>query len=388
MSRSALASRPLAARPIAARTDVAIVGGGTAAVEVLLALRARAADDLRVTLVAPDAHYRYRPLAAYAGLVPDMAQTVALDQLVVEQGAGMVVDRLASVDPERHELTTAEGGRIGYRALVLATGAVPHAAVAGAVTLGDRGDEPAFARLVERVRAGRVRRLAVVVPAGVGWSLPAYECALLLAHEAPTSIEIVVITAEPSPLAAFGDAVGRAIAALLARRGVELRTGSQPDRFADGIVWMPDEGAFAADAVIALAQPRGPFLPGLPHDRRGFLPVDAAGRVLGVADVWAVGDGAAHDVKQGGLALQQAEVAAADLVRALAIDDPLPLPSRMETLRAAMLDGRGTLYLRAERDGDDARWRTITSREPLWWPPAKIAGGHLSDYLAEHEPQP
>ncbi|WP_320668612.1 FAD-dependent oxidoreductase [Patulibacter defluvii] len=367
------------------RTDVLIAGGGTAAIETLLALHARAAGALHVTLLAPDARYRYRPLAAYAGLVPDLAQTVCLDDLTAEHGSGLVVDRVATVDGDRRELTTAEGGRIGYRALVLATGAVPHAAVGGAITLGDRRDEPAFARLVQRVRAGRVGRLAVVVPAGVGWSLPAYECALLLDHEAPETMETVVITAEPLPLAAFGEAVGEAIEALLGRRGIALRTGSHPDRFVDGTVWMPTEGAFDADAVVALAQPRGPFLVGLPHDPRGFAPVDDAGRVVDAADVWAVGDGADHEVKQGGLAVQQADVAAADVVRALGVADRLPPPSRMTTLRAALLDGRGTLYLRAERAGADGRWRTITSREALWWPPAKIAGGHLAGYLADRE---
>ncbi len=144
--------------------------------------------------------------------------------------------------------------------------------------------------------------------------------------------------------------------------------------------------ACGADAVVALAQPRGPFLAGLPHDDRGFVPVDDAGRVAGAVDVWAVGDSTDHEVKQGGLAVQQADVAAADVVRRLGVQDPLPPPSRTTTLRAALLDGRGTLYLRAEHDGAGAHWRTITSREALWWPPAKIAGGHLAGYLAEREP--
>lgn len=368
------------------RTDVLIAGGGTAAVEALLALHARAAGALDLTLLAPDDRYRYRPLAAYAGLVPDLAQTVAFDALTAEHGAGLVVDRLEHVDVERHELTTAEGGPIAYRALILAPGAVPRAAVAGAITLGDPGDEAAFAALVQRVRAGLVGRLAVVVPSGVGWSLPAYECALLLAHEGSPTMETVVLTAEGSPLAAFGGAVGQAIAALLSRRGIALRTSSYPDRFDDGIVWTPTGVACGADAVVALAQPRGPFLAGLPHDDRGFVPVDDAGRVAGAADVWAVGDSTDHEVKQGGLAVQQADVAAADVVRRLGVQDPLPPPSRTTTLRAALLDGRGTLYLRAEHDGAGAHWRTITSREALWWPPAKIAGGHLAGYLAEREP--
>ncbi|EHN10578.1 putative NADH dehydrogenase transport associated [Patulibacter medicamentivorans] len=362
-----------------ARTDVLIAGGGTAALEALLAVHAHTAGARHVTLLAPDARYRYRPLAAYAGLVEDLGQIVPLDRLAAEHGAGLICDRVARVDAERRELETVSGGRIAYETLILATGAVPHAAVDGALTLGDPRDEHAFAALVDDVRGGRVSRLAIVVPAGAGWSLPAYECALLLAHAAPEGrMRTVVVTAESRPLAAFGDTVGDAISSLLQRRGIELRTESVPDAFADGQLWMPTEGAFAVDAVVAVAQPRGPAIPGLPHDRRGFLPVETTGRVVGEDRVWAVGDVADHAVKQGGLAVQQADMAAAEVARVLG--EEASWPPSVPVLRAALLDGVGTLYLRAERDGE--RWRTTTSREPLWWPPAKIAGGRLASWLA------
>ena len=59
--------------------------------------------------------------------------------------------------------------------------------------------------------------------------------------------------------------------------------------------------------------------------RRGFLPVDTHGRVAGVPGVYAAGDATDFDIKQGGIACQQADAAA----EAIAADagvaiDPAP----------------------------------------------------------------
>lgn len=372
------------AGPAKAHTRVLVAGGGVAALETLLALKARTGGALRPTLLAPDAHFRYRPLAAYAGLVPDMTQTVDVARMAAEQGGGLVRDRLAAVDAEAHEVRTAHGARIGYDALVVATGAVPQEGLPGALTLGDPHHEPALARLVARVRSGAVGRLAVVVPPGVLWSLPAYELALLLRHAAPhDTTRVAVVTAEDAPMVAAGPDFGAAIAGLLDRNAVELQTSTWPDAFAEGHLWLPLQGASPVDAVVALARPSGPSLPGLPCDEHGFLPVGPDGRVAEQSRVWAAGDVAAHALKQGGLAVQQADVVADDVARHLGLE-PLtsegPAPA---VLRAALLDGEGTLYLRSTPVVGG--FATEVSREPLWWPPSKIAGGRLPSYLAERE---
>jgi sulfide:quinone oxidoreductase len=371
--------------PARAHTRALVVGGGVAALETLLALRVRTGGALRPTLLAPDTRFRHRPLAAYAGLVPDLHQTVDLVRLAAEQGGGLVRDRLVAVDTGAHEVATAHGARIGYDALVVATGVVPRVGLPGALTLGDPRDESALARLVARVRAGETGRLAVVVPPGVLWSLPAYELALLLRHAAPDGrTEIAVFTAEDAPMIAAGADFGAAITGLLDRNGVELHTATWPDAVADGHLWLPLQGASRVDGTIALARLVGPSLPGLPSDEHGLLPVGEDGRVLGQRRVWAAGDVAAHPSKQGRLAVQQADVVADGVARHLGLerlttDGPPPA-----VLRAALLDGEGTLYLcsRPVVGG----FETQVSREPLWWPPSKIAGGRLPAHLAEHEP--
>ncbi|MGI8728981.1 MAG: hypothetical protein ACR2LK_03160 [Solirubrobacteraceae bacterium] len=59
--------------------------------------------------------------------------------------------------------------------------------------------------------------------------------------------------------------------------------------------------------------------------RSGFTPVDEHGRVQGLADVYAAGDGTTYPVKQGGLACQQAD-AIAELLAANAGADVNPHP--------------------------------------------------------------
>ncbi len=99
-------------------------------------------------------------------------------------------------------------------------------------------------------------------------------------------------------------------------------------------------------------------------------------QVTGVADVWAAGDATAFPVKQGGLAAQQADVAA----RAIAVragSRLAPEPYR-PVLRAELITADGPEFLRAHRAGGDS----VHSREPLWWPPEKLAARYLGPLLA------
>lgn len=360
---------------------ILVAGGGVAALEVVLALRDHAAAGFRTTLLSADDRFRYRPLSGYAGLTPDESRTVDLARFTAAQGAGLVCDRLASIDAEARSVTTTHGGRIDFDALVVATGAVPREGLPGAITLGRPADEAALAELVARVRSGTAGRVAVVVPPGVAWSLPAYELALLLTHAAPRgTIAVEVVTSELRPMVVAGREFSDAVSALLDRRGVAVTTATDPDAFDGGRLWLPLQGAPEVDAVVALARPHGPSLAGAPCDERGFVVVDARGRVPGLARVWAVGDVAAHPVKQGGFAVQQADTVAGDVAGRLGLEGVVPAPVARPVMRAALLDGAGTLFLRAEHVGGAIR--TEVSDTPLWWPPTKIAGGRLSTWLA------
>jgi sulfide:quinone oxidoreductase len=80
-------------------------------------------------------------------------------------------------------------------------------------------------------------------------------------------------------------------------------------------------------------------------------------------------------LKQGGIASQQADAAAAAIAaRSGAPVEPTPF---RPVLRGLLLTGMAPRYLRAE-----AGTRPGLDIEPLWWPPAKIVGRYLTPFLA------
>jgi sulfide:quinone oxidoreductase len=364
---------------------VLIAGGGVAGLEALLALQRRVSGLVETTLVAPEPDFTYRPLSVVEPFAPGSVPRVSLARVAAEHDVAYVQDALARVELAGRVAVLASGLRVPYDELVVAAGARALPVPAGTIAFGGPADAPAFAAVVRGVRDGSVRRVAFVVPHGVAWTLGLYELALQLgAERAPDGArpELVLVTAEREPLAAFGEAAAAEVRELLGARGVELRTGSTIEAFEDGELWIELEGAIAVDRVVALPRLRGPAIPGLPHDREGFVPVDAFGCVRETEHAYAAGDVCAHPLKQGGLAAQQADVVAAQLAWRLGAG-PQPAPFA-PVLRALLLTGSTPRFLHAqvafageEHDGDEV------SVEPLWWPPAKIAARELAPYLAE-----
>lgn len=367
------------------RPRVLIAGGGVAALEALLALRDGAAERLELVLLAPGARFVYRPLAVLEPFGAGAAPTMPLADVAAEHGATLLTGALAAVDAEAGMAVTAAGERIFYDDLVLAVGARAQAAVEGALTFGLPRDAHAIADVVRGVRAGRVRRLALAVPGGVAWTLPAYELALRLAVERDPQgrpPELLLVTPEHAPLGAFGPDVAAAVRDALEQQGVQLRTASAVEAFEDGLLWIELEGAAEVDAAIALPRLLGPAIPGLPADASGFVPVDGFGRVVGEEDVHAAGDATTTAIKQGGLAAQLADVVAADVIHRL-LGGPQPAPFD-PVLRAVLLTGGAPRFLRAHvaRGGEEHDGEEV-AEEPLWWPPAKVVAHHLAPYLAE-----
>jgi sulfide:quinone oxidoreductase len=233
-----------------------------------------------------------------------------------------------------------------------------------------------------------VRGVALVVPEGIAWTLPLYELALQLGVERDPdgrAPRLVVVTAEETPLAAFGAEVSDELRDLLGGRGVTLYTASRAEAFEEGAIWIEFEGAVDIDAVVALPRLHGPSIDGLPHDDEGFIPIDRVARVAGVDHVYAAGDVCSFPFKQGGLAAQEADVAAAHIAWKIGAG-PQPAPLEL-VLRGELLTGAAPRFLRARlarrgEEHDDGQ----VSREPLWWPPAKIAARELGPYLAERLP--
>jgi sulfide:quinone oxidoreductase len=365
---------------------IVICGGGVAAVEALLALRALGPTGAEVHLVAPNRRFVYQPLAVAAPF--DLAETHLFDlaEIAEEQGAHLHVDSLASVEAEHRQVGLAGGSVLSYDSLLVAVGARRREWLEGALHFAGAADVAAFRALLERVESGSEQRLAFVNPAGVSWTLPLYELALLsashLADRGVVGVELTFVTPETDPLTVFGPAAARMLRDLLADRGITLKAGVCAEKIQGGRLHLRPRGALEVDQVVTLAKLEGPSLPGLRSGASGFIRVDEHSRVVGLKDVYAAGDGTTFPVKQGGIAAQQADAAAeAIAARMGAALTPAPI---QPILRGMLLTGIAPTYLRAQIAGDGDSFEIAAN--PLWWPPSKIAGRYLAPYLASHSP--
>ncbi len=365
----------------ASPVHVLIAGGGVAALEATLALRALAERRVAITLVAPESDFVYRPLAVAEPFRVGEVERFPLRPLVEAAGAELRQGRVAAVDPDRRLVVTAEQEELPYEVLLLALGAVPREALPGALTFRGPEDGPALAALLERAVDGELRSFVFALPAGVSWPLPLYELALLtgsyLTDRGTMGIELTLVTPEEAPLGLFGTRASEAIGELLEARGIGLQLRATPVSFEEGLLRLAPEGQIKTAAVVALPRLEGPRLAGIPCDPNGFVPTDEHGRVGSEVDVYAAGDLTQFPLKQGGIATQQADAAAASIAAQMGADvEPAPFKP---VLRGLLLTGMVPRYLRAEVGTADS----VADTEALWWPPAKIVGRYLAPFLAQ-----
>jgi sulfide:quinone oxidoreductase len=355
-----------------ARFRVVIGGAGPAGVEAALALRRIAGDRVSTTIVAPEP-FVCLPPAVLSPFAIGPGHRPSLDGLaVLRRGV------LLGVDPASHEIRVSDDAMLTYDALLVAVGARQRSPYPRALVFGAPGSDERMHGLIQDLEAGYVRRVAFVVPFGASWPLPIYELALLTAaraYDMCIEVELTVVTPEPAPLAVFGEEVARDVGRMLADAGIAVRcrVAAEPPR--QGVLRLhPTRDEVEVERVVTLPILNGPAIDGLPHDDRGFLPVDAHGRVAGVPGVYAAGDATDFAIKQGGLACQQAEVAAEAIAADAGIAiDPTPFAP---VLRGLLLTEHDTRWMQ----------RTLGRQggaEPDDWPKAKFAGRELAQLLGD-----
>jgi sulfide:quinone oxidoreductase len=360
---------------------VVIAGGGVAALEAVLAFQELDPDHaLSVEVIAPDTRFVYRPLSVRDPFGPRSTRAYDLEPLVQRAGARMRHGQIDAVDPDDRLVTLGDGTLLPYDALLLATGVSRQPALPGAGTFIGPADVPAFKSFVESLCCGAYHRVAFVVPPGPSWPLPIYELALQAGTRLQASnaeAQLAVITPEPSALSMYGPVASRAVERALRERRITVHPGTYAESLKGGKLRLDLQGSVLVD--VAWAAPRlVPRVPsGVPVADTGFVPTDAAGSVLGYVDLFAAGDVTLGNVKQGGVAAQQAAVAA-EAIAALAGIASVPEPSP-PVLRALLLTGGEPLWLRADPESDTP---SEASDEPLWWPAHKIFGKHLAPVLA------
>jgi sulfide:quinone oxidoreductase len=335
-----------------------------------------ARDRVRLTLIAPDPDFSYRPLAVAEPFGLGHAHRVPLSRFAADAQAELIVDAVVGVDDDSGEVRLRDGGTRGYDALIAAPGGRAVAGVKGATTWWPGGDAESYGGLLRDIDDGYAKTIAIVIPPGAVWPLPAYELALMTAGEAEamgqSDVKITVVTPEREPLTLFGEHAVKAVSEELSWAGVDLVTGAVARGESGGLVLEPSGDRLDVQRVFAVPRIVGPALDGLACDEEGFVLTREDGRVRGARRTWAAGDGIASPVKFGGLATHQARVAAAGIAElaGVSVTDP-----GEPVLHGRLLVGRRTRRLRGRGDAEGA---------PLWWPHGKVAGEFLPRWLAEH----
>ena len=116
--------------------EIVVVGGGIAALEVVLALRELAGNRVHMTLVAAQPDFVLRPMLVAEALGRRGAQRRPLSEIAADLGVRLVQAAVASVDAEGHRVLLRSGDALPYDSLVLAHGARTVPAFDGVIALG------------------------------------------------------------------------------------------------------------------------------------------------------------------------------------------------------------------------------------------------------------
>jgi sulfide:quinone oxidoreductase len=364
--------------------SVAICGGGIAGIEGLLRLHRLAGSEVDIALVSPAEQFVYRPMTVLEPFEAEPARRYPIARVVADTGARWERDRLSWVDRGRRLVHTDDGRQIAYDALLLAIGArelppSPHVTV---FTGRDGGQ--LYRRVVADLDAGRLTRVAFVLPAGTSWPLPLYELALLTARHAQEhgrAPDLSVIIPDDHPLPALGSAAGDLVTDLLADAGITLHTGARTRILSPRRLELaPDGPTLHPELIVSVPAITGPNIRGIPgYAADRFIHVDEYCRVRHTdGHIFAAGDATDQPVKHGGVGAQQADTAAAGIAH-LAGVAPAPDPVR-PTMDATLYTGAGPRYLSAHLIAGHG-WHTALHESPPWAASDKVVAAELGEYL-------
>jgi sulfide:quinone oxidoreductase len=369
------------------RSRVLIAGGGVASIEAALALCDLAGDRVEVAIFSPRRDFVYRPYAVGEPYGTAHVSRYDLEHLASLCGASFHLDSIASVEADASQVTTHDGEKLPYDYLVIASGTQALWPIPGAITFWGIADELDVEKVIGRLHSGELHSLAFTMPGAGSWSLPLYELALLaeteLSKAGVDDFKLTVVTPEEAPLQIFGRRVSAQVGELLGERGIGVLAGRHSIRFEDGQLFTAPGDPFDVDAVVSLPKLEGRRIRGVPHDPDGFVGVDEHCRVIGRDRIFAVGDATTFPVKQGGVATQQADVAAEAIAAELGCDvEAGPLDP---VLRGVLWTGAKPLYLSGHLSGGHGETSSATD-EPPWQGDAqhKIVGRYLTPFLGEN----
>jgi sulfide:quinone oxidoreductase len=356
---------------------VVIAGAGIAALETVLALRALTGAQTSVTLIAPEPDFTVQ--------LPGNAQPDAqghlsdldLGRFMSDHDGHFRRTAVLSIDSESRTVHCVSGPDQPYDSLIIAVGASSRPAFRYALMFG--AESPMLGGLLAELQLGYSRSIAFVVQGLDAWSVPLYELALMVADGVSglsiESVRLHLVTPETAPLEKLGPEATAAAEKLLDAASISLHCNANAVVHNDGQIDTGFAESLEVDRVVALPALSGPRLVGVPADPHGFIPVDEYGRVIGVSDIYAVGDVTDRPLRQCALACLQADTVAAHV--AASADGKIDSAPYMPALHGRLfteVDGR---FLRVEKAMNPSEVDTRT----LWSPQSPAVGLYLAPYL-------
>lgn len=242
------AAVPPALKAAGLPASVVIVGGGAAAIAAAVTLRQEGYPHA-ITLLSADADPPYDRPNLSKDYLAGTAQADWLPLRAPSFYAEQRIDvrcntRVTRIDPAQRSVELADGGRVDYGALLLATGAepnklnVPGADLPHVCTLRSRADCDA---LIAKLKTAR--RCVVV-----GASFIGLEAAAALRTR---GLDVHVVAPDPHPMGrVLGDALGDTIKALHEAHGVVFHLGATPARIGPDSVTLSSGDVLPADVVL------------------------------------------------------------------------------------------------------------------------------------------
>ena len=246
---TAKASSPSPAQPAQPNqpSSIVIVGAGAAGNSAAEKLR-REGYSGKLTLVGAEASLPVdRPNLSkdyLAGTAPEEWIPLRSDDFYREQRIDLLRATVSSIDPSAKTVALADGSRLGYDSLLLATGAaairlnIPGGGLPHVYTLRTLADSRAI------IAASANAKRAVLIGAGfIG-----LEAAAALRTR---GLEVTVVAPDTVPLGrVLGDALGLAVQKLHEAHGVQFRLGERPKAITAHSVMLEDGSELAADLVV------------------------------------------------------------------------------------------------------------------------------------------
>jgi sulfide:quinone oxidoreductase len=397
---------------VTVKPQVLVLGGGFAALESAFLLRMRLHEQVDIRLVADSDQFTFRPNSIYVPFGADPASLlVDLRKPLRRRHIDFVQGSAADVDGDARLVTLADGQRLRYDKLIVATGADTHAEEipglaehAATIWTSDSMLEVRrrFQQARDAARRGERQRVLFLVPPNNKCSGPLYEIVFMLEtwlrrEHARDHVDITWSTYEQGFIQAFGPRLHELVTGEFAERGIDGHTGEVATEVLPGQVRYADGGTRDFDHLIAFP----PYVSavryaGLPSDDRGFVQTELETRLAaGRDDVYVPGDAGDFPIKQAFLAFLQAD-AVADHIAADVTGAPFRNPFDsvsmciMEMFDKATFaqvpveltgDPNRPVRVRPDADGD---YKVGTS--PIWRLGKKMLGFSVPMRFAAGEP--